>query len=155
MITFGAEGGVVLSGRECQALAPVLRDAVERAEHNAGRCLPELEAIAGGVQRAAASYAVIRRGALAAHSLDRGTDVSRLDSGRPVSPLTNWITVSEAAGLIKVDPSYVRRLAARGCIRARQASRGTSWQVDRDDAEAWTTRRRGENHGAYADGPAA
>lgn len=56
-------------------------------------------------------------------------------------PLPAWITTSQTADLLGVDPRHVRRLAAAGRLTARQLPTGT-WLVERESAEHYRAAHR-------------
>lgn len=57
--------------------------------------------------------------------------------------MPKWITVKEAAALMDVDESLVRRLAKEGRLRARRF--GKAWQISEWDASHYVRRRKSDS----------
>lgn len=56
-------------------------------------------------------------------------------------PMPAWITTSQTADLLGVDPRHVRRLAVLGRLAGRQLPSGT-WLVERESAEHYRAAHR-------------
>ena len=53
--------------------------------------------------------------------------------------METWITVKQAARIMQVDTSMVRKLATTGALDARKF--GNAWQINYDSAKAFKRQR--------------
>jgi excisionase family DNA binding protein len=137
----GPEGGVFLTGEECQHIYRLLRRVADAEERAYGVASVMTGQIVGRIELVARAYAAERKRLLSCESLDSETEVSRVDDVGEELVATSWISVPEAAEVMGVDSTYVRRLASQGRIRARQAGRGAAWMIDSASAATWVPKR--------------
>lgn len=86
---------------------------------------PELDAVLLGLRVAAMAW----RQSATGHTERTSPD-----------PMPPWITTTQAADLLHVDPRHIRRLAAAGHLEARQIP-GGSWLIERESVAHRAARR--------------
>jgi hypothetical protein len=123
----------VLDGPACAVVV-----ALVRAAENAG--------ILGGLNVTAEVRQLVdvvadhrARIGFAADRLAAGLSRDNIDSP-PLTP-GSWISTVNAGRALKLDPSYLRRQAAKGAIEARRTGRG-GWMLRAESVSAWNAERR-------------
>lgn len=129
---------LLLTGGDCLYLAGPLNRHLADVRRRDGGVPPRLAAIAEQVALLASDYRAT------AHSSDIGTDRFRDDGpGALCFTSATWLTVEEAAQMLRLSPSYVRRLLRqRALAGVRSGSGRGAWMVDEAAAAEWRDEHR-------------
>lgn len=129
---------LILDGLDALYMAGPLNKHLAEARRRDGGVPPRLASIAEQVALMASNYRAT------VHGSDVGTDRFRDDGqGALCSVSATWLTVEEAAQMLCVSPSYVRRLLRqRALAGVRSGSGRGAWMVDEAAAAEWRDEHR-------------
>ncbi len=112
------DGTLLLDPADVVALVPLVRAGAQAFAHRRNLSAPEADALM-----------VLEQGAYAARRSVAGTAAIPADTV-PAS----WVTVEQAVEVLRMSPSYVRRMCRRGALVA--VRRGPQWAIDADSVAA-------------------
>jgi excisionase family DNA binding protein len=128
--------GVLLAGEDCARLDGLLLRALADTANRNGGVPVQVARIAAEIHRAADEF---RTNILV--NASSGTPRDEISSVKPRSPVTDRLTVQEAAKLAEISEEYARRMARKGVVNATKSGHRGAWLVDSTSLAAWVAER--------------